>query len=171
LNWGSIEGSMNGGRSSVPEGSSPGWVRVLGKGGRERRVPLGEPAILALSALRADQTIKWGETSVHPGEPIFRNTQGGRLTSRSVARILEKRIQSAGLNRTVSPHGIRHSFATHLMAAGADLRTIQELLGHAQLSTTQRYTHVDVGALMDDYSKAHPWGAGHTQRRKRKTSG
>jgi integrase/recombinase XerC len=161
LNWGSFEGLSSG-------GGIQGWVRVVGKGNRERRVPLGEPAMLALRALRIEKEALFGTVATGFDSPVFVNSKGGRLSARSVARILSLRIQEAGLERAVSPHGIRHSFATHLMAAGADLRSIQELLGHARLSTTQRYTHVDVEALLADYSRAHPWGASRQPARKRK---
>ncbi|MCM2276864.1 MAG: tyrosine recombinase XerC [Oligoflexia bacterium] len=129
-----------------------GWVRVIGKGDRERTVPFGSAARTALEAYLGDFTA--GPRG--PNEPLFVNFRGLRLTSRSVARILNKHLVRIGAAKTLSPHGLRHSFATHLLAAGADLRTIQELLGHARLSTTQRYTHVDLGALMDEYREAHP---------------
>jgi integrase/recombinase XerC len=122
-----------------------GWIRVLGKGSKERMIPLGSLAIDALKAL-PDQA---------PG-PVFKNAQGTRLSSRSVARILARHLVRIASARTLSPHGLRHSYATHLLAAGADLRTIQELLGHARLATTQRYTHVDLGALVEEYRRAHP---------------
>lgn len=128
---------------------SSGWVRVFGKGSKERTIPLTPAAADAISAMLGDR----------PGEtrgPLFVNFRGGRLTSRSVARILSKHLVRIAASRAISPHGLRHSFATHLLAAGADLRGIQELLGHAQLSTTQRYTHVDLGGLVDEYRAAHP---------------
>lgn len=127
-----------------------GWVKVFGKGSKERTVPMGKPALEALSTMLGDRE------KVASTDPIFRNFRGGRLTSRSVARILTKHLVRIAASRMISPHGLRHSFATHLLAAGADLRGIQELLGHAQLSTTQRYTHVDLGGLIDEYRQAHP---------------
>lgn len=153
LNWGSL--SPNPASQAQPEGRS-GWVRVMGKGAKERRVPVGEPALIILRELANSISEFRGGGVCPPDTPIFLNQKGGRLTARSVARILEKRLTIIGAERPVSPHGIRHSFATHLLAAGADLRSIQELLGHARLSTTQRYTHVDLGALMEDYAQAHP---------------
>jgi integrase/recombinase XerC len=129
-----------------------GWVRVLGKGSKERMVPFGPPAALALQEYLADR-----ETP--DARALFLNYQGTRLTARSVARLLARNLVKAGVAKSLSPHGIRHSFATHLLAAGADLRTIQELLGHANLSTTQRYTHVDLGALLDEYRSSHPLNA------------
>lgn len=125
-----------------------GWVRVLGKGSKERNVPFGPPALEALQNYLPDLDRQQG--------PLFVNYLGARLTTRSVARILNKHLVRLASSKTLSPHGLRHSFATHLLAAGADLRTIQEMLGHARLSTTQRYTHVDLGALMDEYRGAHP---------------
>jgi integrase/recombinase XerC len=132
-------------------------VRVLGKGNKERIVPFGEPAADALrgylpvrSALRARQT---GDSEE---EPLFVNARGGRLTARSIARMLKRRLREAGLPERISPHALRHTFATHLLSAGADLRAIQELLGHASLSTTQKYTHVDAARLMEVYRKSHP---------------
>ena len=128
---------------------SEGWVRVLGKGSKERTVPIGEPARKAVEAYLSDQE------SGKKG-PLFKNLQGTRLSTRSVARILTKHLVRIGASKSLSPHGLRHSFATHLLAAGADLRGIQELLGHARISTTQRYTHLDLGGLMDEYRSAHP---------------
>ena len=131
-----------------------GWVTVMGKGSKQRTVPFGPPAREALENYLSNR----GTDSVGraAGVPLFVNFRGSRLTARSVARILTKHLVRIAAARSVSPHGLRHSFATHLLAAGADLRTIQELLGHARLSTTQRYTHVDLGALLDEYRGAHP---------------
>lgn len=128
-----------------------GWVRVLGKGSKERIVPFGAAARTALENWKLD----------HPegrSNPVFVNYAGGRLSARSVGRLLSRLLVRIAASRSLSPHGLRHSFATHLLAAGADLRTIQELLGHARLSTTQRYTHVDLGTLVDEYQATHPLG-------------
>jgi integrase/recombinase XerC len=133
-----------------------GWLRVVGKGNKERYVPVGSRAVEALRVylpLRA--------TSGHHGTEegraaLFLNAHGGRLSARSVRRILKSLLTAAGLHRDVSPHAFRHSFATHLLQGGADLRSIQELLGHASLSTTQRYTKVDLGRLMEVYDRSHP---------------
>lgn len=130
-----------------------GWVRVLGKGSKERTVPFGPPALAALEAYLEDRGTAG---SLKSDDALFVNFRGTRLSSRSVARILAKHLVRVAAGKTLSPHGLRHGFATHLLAAGADLRTIQELLGHARLSTTQRYTHVDLGALLDEYRSAHP---------------
>ncbi len=127
------------------------WVLVSGKGGKQRRLPLGAQALEALQTLGARE----------PDQAVFKNLQGTRLSARSVARIITKHLIRIGMAKNLSPHGLRHSFATHLLARGADLRTIQELLGHTQLTTTQRYTHVDLGELFQEYQQAHPlaaWG-------------
>ncbi len=127
------------------------WVKVLGKGSKERTVPITPSAAEAIRAMLADRP-----TSSEKGAALFVNLRGGRLTDRSVARQLVRYLKELGAIRGISPHGLRHSFATHLLAAGADLRGIQELLGHAQLTTTERYTHVDLGGLVDEYRLAHP---------------
>jgi integrase/recombinase XerC len=89
-------------------------------------------------------------------DPLFINLAGGRLTARTVGRLIKKYTRHSGIFRKVSPHSLRHTFATHLLDAGADIREIQEMLGHSSLSTTQRYTHVSMGKLMEVYDKAHP---------------
>ena len=132
-----------------------GIVRVLGKGSKERIVPVGETALETLRDYVVELRKKWnlpcrGETAV------FLNNRGQRITTRSVARIVEKHLKEAGIAVKIGPHGLRHSFATHLLNSGADLRVIQELLGHASLSTTQRYTHLNLDQLTAVYDKAHP---------------
>lgn len=130
-------------------------VRVCGKGGKERLVPIGRKALAALRAYR--QHI--GELCprrLRDERAVYLNRRGERLTSRSVARIVEHYVLASGIATKASPHALRHSFATHLLNAGADLRAIQELLGHASLSTTQKYTHVNLDQLMSVYDKAHP---------------
>lgn len=129
-----------------------GIVRVMGKGRKERIVPVGEKAIVALN-----NYLNQRENPEIDG-PLFVNLRGGRLTSRSVARLIKKYTRASGIVRKVSPHSLRHSFATHLLDAGADIREIQEMLGHASLSTTQRYLHLSPGKLMEVYDKAHPRG-------------
>jgi integrase/recombinase XerC len=125
-----------------------GSVRVLGKGRKERVVPLGTKAV---EALRGYLGAREGSRGA-----LFRNPRGGRLTVRSLHRIVRARARAAGLPGRVTPHTLRHTFATHLLDAGADLRLIQELLGHARLSTTQRYTHVSADRLAKVYDAAHP---------------
>ena len=132
-------------------------VRVLGKGKKERIVPFGVPAAQAIRKyLPCRGALRAAHRGVADDEPLFVNRSGGRLSARSVARILKRRLQEAGLPARISPHALRHTFATHLLSAGADLRSIQELLGHASLSTTQRYTHADTAKLMEVYRKSHP---------------
>jgi integrase/recombinase XerC len=127
-----------------------GIVKVMGKGRKERIVPVGSKAIEALKAYLEKRRILDGK------EPLFLNSRGGRLTARSVGRLIKKYTKRSGIFRRISPHTLRHSFATHLLDAGADIREIQEMLGHASLSTTQRYIHLSPGKLMEVYDKAHP---------------
>ena len=142
-------------------------VRVRGKGGKERLVPFNKATGEALRVMLDDarqlpaapvSRRASRHTTVHTRarHPLFLNLRGGRLTTRSVDRIVRHAARQAGVPGTISPHALRHTFATHLLQAGADLRAIQELLGHATLSTTQRYTHLDIGRLMEVYRASHP---------------
>lgn len=135
-----------------------GVVQVRGKGKKERLGALGKPALKALQGSLALRDELWPELARRRpvDRPIFMNTRGGRLTTRSVERLLKKYLSAAGLNPLISPHALRHSFATHMLDAGADLRSVQELLGHASLSTTQIYTHVTVEKMKRVYDDAHP---------------
>lgn len=130
-----------------------GLVRVQGKGRKERIVPIGSKALAALEAYRAAVPFRNDDEK---GRPLFLNRSGRRLTSRTVARIVAQAALRLPKSLRVTPHALRHSFATHLLDGGADLRAIQELLGHAQLSTTQRYTHLTTDKLIEVYDKAHP---------------
>jgi len=130
-------------------------IRVLGKGSRERIVPVGLKALQAIQNYRNKLETESG-ISLEENGPLFLNKNKGRLTARSIARILDKLVGACGLLTPVSPHTLRHSFATHMLDAGADLRVVQELLGHKSLSTTQKYTHVSIDRLMETYDKAHP---------------
>jgi integrase/recombinase XerC len=151
LNWGDIDSSLE-------------VVRVTGKGNKERIVPIGQKALAALARYRAQIPALVVEKNRHRviAEPfsaqtaVFLNSRGGRLTTRSVARFVSAYARTCGIALHTSPHALRHTFATHLLDAGADLRAIQELLGHASLSTTQKYTHVNLDRLMQVYDKAHP---------------
>lgn len=132
-----------------------GWMRVLGKGDKERQVPLTGKCVAAIRRylqLRSELARKSGNRT----EALFLNHRGGRLSARSVRRILRKDLIRAGVATPISPHGLRHGFATHQLDTGADLRSVQEMLGHSNLSTTQRYTHVALGTLMAAYDDAHP---------------
>jgi len=135
-------------------------ARVLGKGSKERIVPFGEAAAESLEEYlpaRAERRRGYaGPAEPSGGDPLFVNARGGRLTTRSMARLLKHRLRAAGLPAEISPHALRHTFATHLLEAGADLRAIQELLGHASLSTTQKYTHLDAARLAKVYRQSHP---------------
>ena len=132
-----------------------GIVRVVGKGGKERIVPIGEVALQSLRDYGQEVRTKW-QLPCTGDNAVFLNHRGGRITVRSVARVVEKHLREAGIAVKMGPHGLRHSFATHLLNSGADLRVIQELLGHASLSTTQRYTHLNLDQLTAVYDKAHP---------------
>jgi integrase/recombinase XerC len=129
-------------------------IKVFGKGSKERIVPIGRKA---MDAIKAYMEKLRGETgTLNENGPLFLNKNKGRLTTRSVARILEYFVREFSISVPVSPHALRHSFATHMLDAGADLRVVQELLGHKSLSTTQKYTHVSIDRLMETYDKAHP---------------
>lgn len=130
-------------------------VRVRGKGGKERLVPIGQKALAAL-ATYAKHIAELCPGRLRDERAVFLNRRGARLTTRSVARLVDQYVMTSGIATKASPHALRHSFATHLLSAGADLRAIQELLGHASLSTTQKYTHVNLDQLMNVYDKAHP---------------
>ena len=150
-------------------------VRVLGKGGKERIVPFNGAAAEAIRVYLKDRELLVGRAkgpATSPGvgrgkaghyrrddrarDPLFVNYRGGRLTVRSVDRLVRRYVAASSARMGISPHALRHSFATHLLQRGADLRAIQELLGHARLSTTQRYTHVNAAQLLEVYTKAHP---------------
>ncbi|MDH3283396.1 MAG: tyrosine recombinase XerC [Acidobacteriota bacterium] len=128
-------------------------VRVLGKGSKERVVPFGKPAAEAISAYLDSFSELRARTDQ---EALFLNLRGGRLTDRSVRRLLDKAVAAAALVRGVHPHVLRHSFATHLLESGMDLRAIQELLGHGRLSTTQRYTKLSLDKILEVYDRSHP---------------
>jgi tyrosine recombinase XerC len=135
-------------------------LTVRGKGNKERLVPVGRPAIEAVRGW-LPQRLQLIEKRAERGravdkEALFLNGRGSRLTSRSVERLVKTYGERAGISQIVTPHALRHSFATHLLEMGADLRSVQELLGHASLSTTQRYTHLTLDHLADVYDKAHP---------------
>ncbi len=139
LNWRDIDDDL-------------GMVMVrAGKGNKDRLVPVGEPALDALKAWRAVMPSAWSLDTA-----VITNLRGGRLTPRSVQTIVARRLIDAGIDTPLTPHGLRHCFATHMLNGGADLRSIQEMLGHSSLQTTQRYTHVSVNRLKEVYRRAHP---------------
>ena len=136
-------------------------IKVEGKGKKERLVPIGSHAIKAIkeylnSESKLEKDGKKKASQISKNEPLFLNKYGNRLTARSVARSLDKYLKMSGINLLTSPHTFRHSFATHLLDKGADLRSVQELLGHSNLSTTQIYTHITTERLKSVYDKAHP---------------
>jgi integrase/recombinase XerC len=135
-------------------------LRVRGKGNKERVVPVGRPAIEGVRGW-LPQRLQLAQERAARGraveqEAMFLNARGSRLTARSVERLVKAYGERAGIPQIVTPHALRHSFATHLLEMGADLRSVQELLGHASLSTTQRYTHLTLDHLANVYDKAHP---------------
>jgi integrase/recombinase XerC len=147
LNWEHIDLSL-------------GLLRVSGKGGRERMVPAGKKAVAALRRYQAALQKAREEAGfrIRDTEAVFLNRLGRRFSDRGVARRLKGRVLEARLSPAISPHALRHSFATHMLNAGADLRIVQECLGHKSLSTTQKYTHISMGRLLEVYRKAHPRG-------------
>ncbi len=128
-----------------------GLVKVKGKGKKERIVPVGKKAIEAIKTYLVERMLLKKKEGA-----LFLNRNGARLTDRSVRRIVIKYARAIGVSGQIGPHTLRHTFASHLLQGGADLRVIQELLGHSSLSTTQKYTHLDITHLMDTYDKAHP---------------
>ena len=129
-------------------------VRVIGKGNKERRVPMGDEARERLHRYRSGPRQAW--TSAKPTPAVFVNTRGKRLSRESVWRLVKRWTAAAGVSERVTPHTFRHSFATHLLEGGADLRVVQALLGHASISTTQLYTHLTGERVREVYARAHP---------------
>ena len=150
-------------------------VRVMGKGGKERLVPFNDSAKKAIGAWLKDRHGLVSQKAKGKGQraldAVFVNSRGARLTGRSVQRFVARYVAACSTRFGISPHALRHSFATHLLQGGADLRAIQELLGHVQLSTTQRYTHVNAAQLLDVYRKAHPRALASGPASRRSTAG
>jgi integrase/recombinase XerC len=139
-------------------------LRIHGKGRKVRIVPVGRPALAAIRAYLEKREACGRPEADRPDGPVFLGSRGRRLSASSAQRIVNKAVLASGIGRKISPHALRHSFATHLMDAGADLRSIQEMLGHESLSTTQKYTAVSVSRLMEVYDKAHPKARGGPQK-------
>jgi integrase/recombinase XerC len=138
-----------------------GLIKVRGKGRKERIVPFGRPALQAMEAyLRKRRELLTAGAGEKAEEALFLSTRGRRMNPRGVAKVVERVVRQSGIGRKISPHALRHTFATHLLDAGADLRSIQEMLGHKSLSTTQKYTSVSVSRLMEIYDRAHPRAGG-----------
>ncbi len=134
-----------------------GWIRVLGKGNKEREIPITTTAIDLIGRyLSESRPCLKAKTGEQDDDALLLNARGGRITARSIRRLLHEEEEEKGLTADVSPHGLRHAFATHLLESGADMRAIQEMLGHARLSTTARYTHNNYDRLVKVYDKAHP---------------
>jgi integrase/recombinase XerC len=138
-----------------------GLVKVKGKGRKERIVPVGRPALQALEAyLQKRPELRREGADIDAETALFLSKRGKRMNPRGVARVVERVVRESGIGRRISPHALRHTFATHLLDAGADLRSIQEMLGHRSLSTTQKYTSVSVSRLMEIYDRSHPRAGG-----------
>jgi len=139
---------------------SVGMLRVIGKGDKERIVPVGRKAVESLMNYQRalKQAEQRSEIKINDHQSVFLNRFGKKISDRTIARRLKKRVIKGNLSPAISPHSLRHSFATHLLNAGADLRIVQELLGHTSLSTTQKYTHISMNRLLEVYQKAHPRG-------------
>lgn len=147
-----------------------GLVKVLGKGRKERIVPVGGKAQDALKAYLIERLLfKKKKQADAADNALFLNKNATRLTDRQIRRIVVKYARAIGIEGQIGPHTLRHTFATHLLTGGADLRVIQELLGHSSLSTTQKYTHLDIGHLIDVYDQAHPFGEDEKNKRKQET--
>ncbi len=131
-------------------------VKVLGKGKKERLVPLGKKALKALQTYLEAREAQLKKSRSAPKAKVFLNLRGGEITDRGVRKIVDKYVRQRPFPGGISPHSLRHSFATHMLDAGADLRSIQEMLGHASLSTTQKYTHLTIDRLTETYDRTHP---------------
>lgn len=136
-----------------------GLIKARGKGKKERIVPIGNKALDALKSYLIERRLFKKKKAISDSDAaLFLNREGKRLTDRQIRRIVVKHARAMGMDGQIGPHVLRHTFATHLLVGGADLRVIQELLGHSSLSTTQKYTHLDIEHLIDVYDKAHPFG-------------